>query len=184
MKIAGMITMAGAAALLAACGNDGRQQTTETATMDGAYQDGANLDTGPMANTTAGQQGMAGQGTAAGTMAGNQDTTRVFFAFDQAELTADARQQLDRIAEAYRQTPGAGLTVAGFTDTVGTRPYNQQLSERRAAAVRDHLVSRGVPAGEIQLEAHGQSSPRVDTGDNVREAQNRRVRIEFGDQQN
>lgn len=179
MQKLNIITMAGAAALLAACGNDSQQATTETATMDGAYQDGANLDTGPTPGTTAaGQPGMAG--TTAG--ATGQETTRVFFAFDQAQLTADARTQLDRIAEAYRQTPGAGLTLAGFTDTMGARPYNQQLSEQRAAAVRDYLIGRGVPAAEIEIDARGQSNPRVDTGDNVREAQNRRVRIEFGDQ--
>ncbi|PXA98318.1 hypothetical protein DMC47_09245 [Nostoc sp. 3335mG] len=110
------------------------------------------------------------------------EANRVFFALDSAELSDAGRQQLDRIATAYAQTPGAGVTLTGFTDTTGTRPYNRALSAKRAEAVKAYLVGKGLAAGEIETEAEGQTGLRVETGDNVAEPKNRRVRIEIGDQ--
>lgn len=107
---------------------------------------------------------------------------RLYFPLDQAELTAENRNALDRIAAEVRADPDAEIVLAAYTDTTGTRPYNQALAERRGAAVRQYLVDQGIADGRITVEAHGQSDPLVETGDNVRESDNRRVRIEFGDE--
>lgn len=130
-----------------------------------------------------------GNGTDANLMMGDPaaavataETNRVFFALDSADLTDAGRAQLDQIANAYSQMPGAGITLAGFTDTTGTRPYNEMLSGQRADAVRAYLVEKGIATGEIETEARGQEGLRVDTENNVAEPANRRVRIEFGDQ--
>lgn len=117
-----------------------------------------------------------------GTAAGASGATRVYFPLDQAELTADARGVLDEVAEQAKDEPGTEIVLAAYTDTTGTRPYNEALSERRGAAVRQYLVDQGVAAERITVEAHGQSEPLVETGDGVREQDNRRVRIEYGDE--
>ncbi|OTJ68810.1 OmpA family protein, partial [Pseudomonas aeruginosa] len=58
--------------------------------------------------------------------------------------------------------------------------YNVGLSQRRADSVRSYLSGRGIPDGVISSEAFGESRPRVETADGVRELQNRRVEITYG----
>ncbi len=69
------------------------------------------------------------------------------------------------------------ITVTGHTDTVGPAPYNQALSERRAAAVKRQLVADGVTDGDIAASGVGKAGLLVPTADGVREPQNRRVEI-------
>jgi outer membrane protein OmpA-like peptidoglycan-associated protein len=94
-------------------------------------------------------------------------------------LTDAARRVLDEVAEDYRRVGTGSLTVAGHTDRKGSAAYNMQLSQRYADAVRDYLLSIGVPAGAITVEAHGESRPLIETRDGVREPQNRRVEITY-----
>ena len=70
--------------------------------------------------------------------------------------------------------------LAGHADRSGTPKYNVALSERRNTAVRSYLEGRSVPAGVISTQAFGESAPRVETADGVRELQNRRVEITYG----
>ena len=104
----------------------------------------------------------------------------VFFDWDKADITPEAASILDRAAESYAQTGQASVMLAGHADKSGSPQYNVGLSERRAAAVRDYLVGKGVPGGVITSEAFGESRPLVETADGVREPQNRRVEINFG----
>ncbi|MEM6906646.1 MAG: OmpA family protein, partial [Pseudomonadota bacterium] len=69
------------------------------------------------------------------------------------------------------------LSIVGHTDTVGSVTYNQDLSERRARRVASALVDRGVPSGAMTLAGRSENDLAVQTGDNVREAANRRVEI-------
>jgi len=71
------------------------------------------------------------------------------------------------------------LKVTGYTDTVGTVPYNLKLSVRRANSVDHQLVEDGIPADTITIEGKGKSDLLVPTGDGVREPKNRRAVIEF-----
>ncbi|MDB5359162.1 MAG: hypothetical protein JWO51_459, partial [Rhodospirillales bacterium] len=69
------------------------------------------------------------------------------------------------------------INVTGHTDTVGSAKYNQALSERRAAAVKQQLITDGVPSAEIATSGVGKSGLLVPTADGVREPQNRRAEI-------
>ena len=75
---------------------------------------------------------------------------------------------------------GGGVTriaVTGHTDTSGAPAYNMALSLRRANAVKDALVREGIPASVIAVTGRGETQLLVQTGDNVKEPQNRRVEI-------
>jgi OmpA-OmpF porin, OOP family len=103
----------------------------------------------------------------------------VFFDWDRSDITTEAASILDNVAAQYASTGQASVTLAGHADKSGSDQYNVGLSERRAAAVRDYLVGKGVPGGVITSEAFGESRPLVETADGVREPQNRRVEINF-----
>jgi outer membrane protein OmpA-like peptidoglycan-associated protein len=102
----------------------------------------------------------------------------VNFAFDSADLTTDARITLDELAKALRgaRLEGKVFILAGHTDAVGTAEYNQSLSERRANAVRDYLVSAGqVLPNRLKAEGWGFSRPM--NADDPKRAENRRVEV-------
>lgn len=101
----------------------------------------------------------------------------VLFALDSASLDAEAQATIAAAAQEFRNTGSARIALRGHTDTSGNVAYNQALSERREAAVREALVSQGVPADAIGGVAVGEADPAVQTGDGVVEAQNRRVEI-------
>jgi outer membrane protein OmpA-like peptidoglycan-associated protein len=103
----------------------------------------------------------------------------VFFDFNKSNLTAEAQGVVAEAADAYKATGSVRVQVVGHTDTVGSASYNQQLSERRAAAVAAEMVRLGVPADAITTEGRGFSDPMVPTGPGVREPQNRRAVIEL-----
>ena len=73
----------------------------------------------------------------------------VLFAFNKAELSAQAAPRLDKLASFLKQFPDRKLLIEGYTDSVGSDSYNQDLSERRAQSVRDALVQRGVDTSRI-----------------------------------
>ena len=103
----------------------------------------------------------------------------VFFDFNKYNLTTDAMKIVDNAAMAAKAGNVTRLDVTGHTDTVGSDAYNLKLSKRRAESVKAELVHQGVPANEIDVHADGKHDPLVPTGNNVREAQNRRVEIVF-----
>lgn len=83
------------------------------------------------------------------------------FEFDQATLTADARKKLDaEIVEKARDLASVQhVQIDGHADRIGSHPYNQRLSERRADAVRAYLVSRGFSASNIDTIGFGKTNP-------------------------
>lgn len=96
----------------------------------------------------------------------------VFFDFDSATLKPGAYREIDRTANVLNRYPQTTILVAGHTDSSGSESYNQQLSERRAQAVRDALVNRGVDARRLQVIGYGESQP-ISSSD----AMNRRVEL-------
>jgi OmpA-OmpF porin, OOP family len=103
----------------------------------------------------------------------------VFFDFDKSVITPAAQDILNTVVSDARRTNANRLNVVGHTDTSGSPAYNQALSERRASAVREALVQRGVPSGQIATRGLGESQPLIATGDGVREPSNRRAEIRF-----
>jgi outer membrane protein OmpA-like peptidoglycan-associated protein len=113
------------------------------------------------------------------------------FAFDKADLSPAGRRTLDDLAAELK---GQGdklrwVRIAGYTDRLGSEAYNRDLSQRRAKAVKAHLVEQGLPASRISAEGFGKADPVKDCPDGPRApliaclAPNRRVevRIESGD---
>jgi len=99
------------------------------------------------------------------------------FAFDRAEIKPEFKPTLDKVASVLRDDPNVRITIIGFTDNIGSEDYNQRLSERRAQATADYLISRGVGASQILTKGLGESEPRASNATEEGRAQNRRVEI-------
>ena len=99
---------------------------------------------------------------------------RVFFDTDEYTLDAEDRATLDRQAQWLQTNAGTNVTVEGHADERGTRQYNLALGARRANAVRQYLVSRGVPAGRVQAVTFGKERPVALCSDESCWSQNRR----------
>ena len=104
----------------------------------------------------------------------------VFFEWDKSDITPEAGSILDNAVTQYQTCGNAQVMLAGHADKSGAASYNVGLSQRRADAVKAYLSSRSIPEGQISTEAFGESRPRVDTADGVREVQNRRVEVTYG----
>lgn len=107
-----------------------------------------------------------------------------FFDFDKATLKPEGKAELSRLADKMRSIESIQrISVVGHTDSIGTEAYNQALSERRAASVKNYLVSEGIKESWINTRGEGESNPiapnTTPTGrDNpAGRAKNRRVEI-------
>lgn len=101
----------------------------------------------------------------------------IFFASNQSALLPSAQGRLAQVAEALMATKERNLTIEGHTDSQGTTWYNQELSLRRADAVRSFLVARGYPGDLIKATGIGEDRPVADNGNAEGRANNRRVEI-------
>jgi OOP family OmpA-OmpF porin len=100
------------------------------------------------------------------------------FMFDRSDLTPQATGKLDSFISAIRQRVSNIISIFGHTDSLGTDPYNDALSERRANRVRDYLLDSGIPGREISVKGMGEGSPVADNNTRSGRAKNRRVVIE------
>ena len=101
------------------------------------------------------------------------------FDFDKSVVRPDGKKSID---EALAKIKGVDLEMViatGHTDSIGTDAYNQKLSERRAAAVKEYLVSKGIPASKITTIGKGESQPVATNKTAEGRQKNRRVDIEF-----
>ncbi|MBF0332928.1 MAG: OmpA family protein [Alphaproteobacteria bacterium] len=101
----------------------------------------------------------------------------VFFDWDKADITAEAREIIAQAAATAKRGGLARLELSGHADRSGAEPYNLKLSQRRAENVRAALAQAGIGPDTISVVAKGESAPLVPTPDGVREPQNRRVEI-------
>jgi porin len=104
-------------------------------------------------------------------------TYLVFFDWDRSNLSPRATQIIAEAASDSRIGNVTAIDVSGYTDTSGAPHYNQVLSESRARSVEAQLVADGVPRSDIEIHAFGDTHLLVQTGQGVREPQNRRVEI-------
>lgn len=101
------------------------------------------------------------------------------FDFNSAVLKREGRALLDTIAKKAKAVKAQKITVVGHTDSMGTDAYNQKLSERRAAAVKNYLVSKGISAKTIVASGKGESSPVASNSTEEGRAKNRRVEVDI-----
>lgn len=101
----------------------------------------------------------------------------VNFDFDKATLTPTARNILDQVATALQSRPDIKVEIDGHTDGKGSVPYNQKLSERRAASVVLYLVGKGIDSGRMTSAGFGKSMPVADNKTDAGRALNRRVEL-------
>ena len=101
------------------------------------------------------------------------------FDFDKSVVRPDGKKSID---DALSKISGVDLEMViatGHTDSIGTDAYNQRLSERRAQAVKDYLVSKGIPASKVTTIGKGESQPVATNKTKEGRQKNRRVDIEF-----
>jgi outer membrane protein OmpA-like peptidoglycan-associated protein len=99
--------------------------------------------------------------------------------FDTGKYTLKPGTQvsLAKVATILTLYPGLKVQVEGYTDSVGGDDYNQKLSENRANAVHDFLVSNGVPSTNVSAAGYGKNNPVADNGTAAGRQQNRRVNM-------
>jgi len=117
---------------------------------------------------------LATRDTARGLIANMSD---VLFKTGSYELLSGARERLAKVSGIVIAHPGLHLEVEGHTDSVGSDDYNQQLSEKRASAVRDYLVQQGIADDAIVARGLGKTTPVATNDTPEGRQQNRRVEL-------
>ena len=110
-----------------------------------------------------------------------EESNTVLFEFDSADLTNEAKESLDEIAEALEGQNNAveNITIRGYADAMGPDAYNEQLSQSRAESVRNYLRDQGVNADSWEVEGRGEDNPVASNDDAQGRSENRRVVIEL-----
>jgi outer membrane protein OmpA-like peptidoglycan-associated protein len=101
----------------------------------------------------------------------------ITFAFNSSQLTADAQNALNSVANVLNQYPDSTINVTGHTDDIGSDTYNQRLSEQRAASVAGYLAQHNVNYNRLSQQGMGERMPKVPNTDENSRAQNRRVEL-------
>lgn len=100
---------------------------------------------------------------------------KVLFATNESALSESAKASLDKLAKILVDYPDTEINIIGHTDSQGADDYNQTLSQRRAEAVSDYLVTRNVAGDRLKKIGKGENDPIADNGTEEGRAQNRRV---------
>ena len=103
----------------------------------------------------------------------------VQFATDQELILAQSTPLLEQVAAELGANPSIQVAIQGHTDAIGDAAYNQELSQRRAAAVQSFLLARGVHPEQLQARGYGQSQPLLPNDTAAGRAQNRRVELQM-----
>jgi len=133
-----------------------------------------------LAITACANQQAQNAGAAAATPGSQQDFVvnvgdRVFFTTDSTELSPQSRETLDKQAQWLNNYSQYTFTIEGHADERGTREYNLALGARRAQAVRDYLISRGIAAARMRTISYGKERPVAVCNDISCWSQNRRA---------
>ena len=108
----------------------------------------------------------------------------LLFDFDSDQLRDASKANLDNLANSLSQFGDSKLLLVGHTDDKGTDTYNEDLSRRRANAVANYLISRGVPSARVATSGRGESEPIAPNDTDANRQKNRRVEVAItaGDQ--
>jgi OOP family OmpA-OmpF porin len=101
----------------------------------------------------------------------------VNFDFNKAVVRQDAKDILQSDIKILKENPQIRVEVQGFTDDTGSAEYNLGLSDRRAKAIKDYLISQGIAANRLDAKGYGESRPRFPNDSEANRAKNRRVEL-------
>ena len=104
----------------------------------------------------------------------------VLFDTGRSELNPGASRKLDQLAQFLNEHKERRVQIDGFTDSVGTESYNEELSRRRADAVKSALTTRGVDSSRIATQGYGKAYPVANNSDSGGRQLNRRVEVVIG----
>ncbi|RSK45899.1 OmpA family protein [Hymenobacter perfusus] len=99
----------------------------------------------------------------------------IFFDFDKATLRKESTNELERLQKLLVETPALRLEISGHTDNVGKAEYNKDLSQRRAKAVVDYLVAKGIDKGRLTFAGYGDTQPVASNASKAGRQLNRRT---------
>ena len=105
----------------------------------------------------------------------------VHFESNSSELKPGSGESLDKAVDAMNEYETLRIEIQAHTDSMGEASYNQQLSEKRAKAVRDYMVSKGIAADRMEAKGYGETQPIADNGTRDGRAANRRVELKVID---
>lgn len=175
-KLVCLVLVLGLAFILAGCGGKDAEivddptttmpEPTETVPVEPVAEEPAPTEVVPSGPTAEDYARMAPQEY------GIED---VFFAFDQYTLSSEAMGLLEAGARVMKEHPSLVYVVEGHCDERGTVEYNLALGEKRAQAVRDYLVSLGVPRSQLRVTSYGEERPFARGGNESAWALNRRA---------
>jgi peptidoglycan-associated lipoprotein len=113
-------------------------------------------DANPDAGISAKEMTFDPMGSDSGSISG---LSTIYFDYDQAQLSADARRQLAQNAEWIKSNGNVSVQIEGHCDSRGTVEYNIALGERRAVAVKKYLTSLGIPSKRLSVISYGKERP-------------------------
>lgn len=99
----------------------------------------------------------------------------ILFGFDSTELSAEAENNLKKLAEILQKYPDTDVTIQGHTDSSGSAEYNQGLSERRAIEVANFVAEQGIEGRRLTIIGFGEEEPKYSNETDIGRSQNRRV---------
>lgn len=99
----------------------------------------------------------------------------LLFRFDSAELDPQYKPDLELTVDVLNKNPDLNVRIDGYTDSTGDETYNKNLSERRAKAVREYLVSQGIDAGRLSTKGFGEDNPAYPNDTRENRQKNRRT---------
>ncbi|MCC6725824.1 MAG: OmpA family protein [Saprospiraceae bacterium] len=101
--------------------------------------------------------------------------SKVLFGFDRADLTPQATTSLDKLVTVLTDFPDTDIEIQGHTDDKGSDEYNQDLSVKRATAVRTYLIKKNIKKQRVAINGFGEQFPDYDNSTEEGRSQNRRV---------
>ncbi|HEY5749139.1 MAG TPA: OmpA family protein [Chryseolinea sp.] len=102
----------------------------------------------------------------------------IYFDFDKASFKTDSYTELNKLEAMLNQNPGMVVEIGGHTDAVGTKEYNVNLSQRRAQAVKDYLVKKGIDTRRVKPVGYGKTKPLA-SNDDEEDGRELNRRVEF-----
>ena len=102
-------------------------------------------------------------------------SSNVLFGFDEADLSAEAKANLNKLVTVLNTYPETDIEIQGHTDSKGSESYNQKLSKKRADKVSDYLANQGIANNRLNIQGFGETMPKYSNDDNEGRMRNRRV---------